>query len=273
MAVSAFSPPDSSWTLCSRLPGGCAMISIPLSSGSFSSSSVRPARPPPNSVLKVSWKLRLMAENASAKRCRVVSSIRLIASAVWAIESTRSLRCVVRNPCRVFELVELLDRHHVDGAQPIDLRAQSRNRFLGAKGLLLSSENRGAWSRQIARIVNRDVTCAVAGSDAQAGVAALVRSILRIVDTKTASIRRGAPLALHLLHFDHDLVQRRLNRVDARIGQMREVPLSGRARDVELGHDGTDRIERCPGVLQDGLLLVGRGSPGRRRLRRLSRTS
>jgi hypothetical protein len=31
-----------------------AMISMPLSSGSFSSSSVRPARPPPNSVLNVS---------------------------------------------------------------------------------------------------------------------------------------------------------------------------------------------------------------------------
>src|SRR5262249_39987205 len=64
IAVSAFSPPDRSWTLCSRLPGGCAMISMPLSSGSLSSSSVRPARPPPKSVLKVCWKLRLIAANA-----------------------------------------------------------------------------------------------------------------------------------------------------------------------------------------------------------------
>src|SRR5687768_18098113 len=34
MAVSAFSPPDSSITLCNRLPGGCATMSMPLSSGS-----------------------------------------------------------------------------------------------------------------------------------------------------------------------------------------------------------------------------------------------
>ena len=58
IAVSAFSPPDSSCTLCSRLPGGCAMMSMPLSSGSLSSSSVRPARPPPNSVVNVCSKLR-----------------------------------------------------------------------------------------------------------------------------------------------------------------------------------------------------------------------
>ena len=77
------------------------MISMPLSSGSFSSSSVSPARPPPNSVLKVCWKLWLIAANASVKRCFVVSSMRLIASVVCAIESTRSLRCVVRNAWRV----------------------------------------------------------------------------------------------------------------------------------------------------------------------------
>jgi hypothetical protein len=31
IAVSAFSPPDSSCTFCSRLPGGCATMSMPLS--------------------------------------------------------------------------------------------------------------------------------------------------------------------------------------------------------------------------------------------------
>ena len=53
IAVSAFSPPESSCTLCSRLPGGCAMTSMPLSSGFVSSMSASPARPPPNSVLNV----------------------------------------------------------------------------------------------------------------------------------------------------------------------------------------------------------------------------
>src|SRR5436189_13422 len=71
------------------------MISMPLSSGSFWSSSARPARPPPNSVLKVCWKLWLMAANASTKRWRVVSSMRLIASLVCAIDSTRSFRVVI----------------------------------------------------------------------------------------------------------------------------------------------------------------------------------
>ena len=44
IAVSAFSPPDSSCTLWRRLPGGWAMMSMPLSSASLSSSSIRPAR-------------------------------------------------------------------------------------------------------------------------------------------------------------------------------------------------------------------------------------
>src|SRR6185436_9786343 len=101
MAVSAFSPPESSCTLCSRLPGGDATISMPLSSGSFSSRRVSPARPPPKSVLKVTWKFSWMAVNASRNRLLVVSSIRLIASDVWAIDSTRSFRCVVRNVWRV----------------------------------------------------------------------------------------------------------------------------------------------------------------------------
>ena len=96
MAASAFSPPDNSMTLCNRLPGGWATMSMPLSSGSFSSSSVMPALPPPNRVEKVSWKLALIAVKASRNRAWVVSSILLIASLVCAIDSTRSRRCVDR---------------------------------------------------------------------------------------------------------------------------------------------------------------------------------
>ena len=77
-----------------------------------------PARPPPKSVWNVSSKLRWMTVNASLKRSRVVLSMRLIASPVWAIESTRSLRCAGQERVALLELVELLDGHHVDGAEP-----------------------------------------------------------------------------------------------------------------------------------------------------------
>ena len=43
IAVSAFSPPESSSTFCSRLPGGWAMMSMPLSRTSSSSSRRQPA--------------------------------------------------------------------------------------------------------------------------------------------------------------------------------------------------------------------------------------
>jgi len=44
-AVMARSPPLSNETLCSCLPGGLALISIPQLSGSFSSSNDKSARP------------------------------------------------------------------------------------------------------------------------------------------------------------------------------------------------------------------------------------
>ena len=101
MAVSAFSPPDSSCTLWRRLPGGDATTSMPLSSTSVSSSSARLARPPPKRVLNVPWKFSLITANASRNRCLLVSSIFLIVSPVDWIESTRSFRCVVRKVWRV----------------------------------------------------------------------------------------------------------------------------------------------------------------------------
>ena len=76
------------------------MMSMPLSSASLSSSSTRPALPPPKSVVKVPSKFWLMIVNASWKRSRVVLSILRIASLVAAIESTRSLRCAVRKVWR-----------------------------------------------------------------------------------------------------------------------------------------------------------------------------
>ena len=74
----------------------------------------------------------MIAANASRKRSLVVLSMRLIASLVGAIESTRSLRCVVRKVWRGLELVELLDGHHVHGAEAIDLRLAGRRSLVGA---------------------------------------------------------------------------------------------------------------------------------------------
>src|SRR5580698_581096 len=52
-AVSAFSPPESSSTLCKRLPGGDATTSMPLSAEFSSSVSFIKAWPPPKSFLEV----------------------------------------------------------------------------------------------------------------------------------------------------------------------------------------------------------------------------
>jgi hypothetical protein len=49
-AVSAFSPPESRFTFCRRLPGGCAWISMPPSSTSSPSVSESWARPPRKST-------------------------------------------------------------------------------------------------------------------------------------------------------------------------------------------------------------------------------
>ena len=92
-------------------------MSMPLSSGSFSSSSVRPARPPPNSVLNVTWKFAWIAVNASVKRAFVVSSMRVIASRRLRdrVDQVAALRG--QEHVALLELVELLDGHHVHRAR------------------------------------------------------------------------------------------------------------------------------------------------------------
>ena len=64
-AVSAFSPPESSSTLCRRLPGGEATTSMPLSAEFSSSVSFMKAWPPPNNFLNVAWKFSLILVKAS----------------------------------------------------------------------------------------------------------------------------------------------------------------------------------------------------------------
>ena len=67
-AVSACSPPDKSVSDCSFLPGGCANISSPASSGSSLSINARCAWPPLNSVAKSRRKCPSTASNAASKR-------------------------------------------------------------------------------------------------------------------------------------------------------------------------------------------------------------
>ena len=90
------------------------MMSMPLSSASLSSSSTRPARPPPNSVVKVSSKFWLMTVNASLEalaRRLVDLPDRLVGRGdrIDEILALRGQEGVAR-----FEVVELIDRHHVD---------------------------------------------------------------------------------------------------------------------------------------------------------------
>ena len=177
IAVSAFSPPESSCTLCSRLPGGDATMSMPLSSGSFSSSSVRPARPPPNSVLNISWKLLLIAANASRKRA--------LRRLVDALDRLAGLRRSNRpGPCAAWsgtvarlELVELLDRHHVDRAEPIDLR-------LAGSAMRLFGGHAGAARRRPRRRIGRS---GVGVGD----LAILVPLSVRFLGREGARVRHG----------------------------------------------------------------------------------
>ena len=82
------------------------------------------AWPPPNSVLKVPWKFSRMAENASRKRCLLVSSIFLdgVAGRCDRIGQVLALRRQELMAC--IQLVELIDGHHIDRSEPIDFLSQ-----------------------------------------------------------------------------------------------------------------------------------------------------
>ena len=173
-------------------------MSMPLSSGSFSSSSVRPARPPPNSVLNVSWKFWLMAANASRNRAFVVSSMRLIASPVAAIESTRSLRCVVRNTWRVSSSSNCSMAIMFTGPSRSILSRERGDGFFGGEARATapaSSSRRCRIARSRRRPARSPSSPLSSGSSA-----AIARGIRH---------RRAVPL--HLLDFGEHLVERGLH--------------------------------------------------------------
>ena len=201
------------------------MISMPLSSGSFSSSSVRPARPPPNSVLKVSWKLWLIAANASAKRWRVVSSIRLIASLVCAIESTRSLRCVVRNAWRVSSSSNCSIAIMLTGPRRSILRAQRGDRFFGAQRALLGGRRPPRRPSPVGRPARR------------------ASSLVGLLGADDARRRASTlPSRSSSLDLDDDLVERGLTASTQVCARCDEVAFGGGAGDVELGRRRRESI-------------------------------
>ena len=159
-----------------------------------------------------------MAVNASRKRTFVVSSMRLIASVVCAIESIRSLRCVVRKTWRVSSSSNcsiaimltgpsrsiLSLRRSIASSAVIDARRAVRRRRAAPARLPPASTSPSSAS----------------GSGSSAAIAAA----------------SGVGLAglLHLLDVDQHLVERALHGVDAGLRQVAEVAFGGGPRHLEL---------------------------------------
>ncbi len=187
-------------------------MSIPLSSGSFSSSSDSPAWPPPNSVLKVCWKLACTAVNASLKRAAVVSSIRAIASVVWAIDSTRSLRCVVRNTWRVSSSSNCSIAIMFTGPSRSIF---SFSRTIASSAVIEPPSEGGCRAR--GGSASAPSTCIAPSPSSAFGVG------IRLVVGQRSRIRNRLPGLLQFLHFRQHRVERQLQRVHAGLGHVAEV--------------------------------------------------
>ena len=181
-----------------------------------------------------------MAVNASAKRCRVVSSMRLIASFVWAIESTRSLRWRRQERVACLELVELLDGHHVDRARA------DRSSPAARRWPLLRSSPRCSASL-------------TAGSTAAPHPrAAILVPHPRIVGaTRRARPASRRPAAPSRSTSSTHVVEGRLHGFEARLRQMRQFAFRRRAGHIQLAHGRADRRRALPRLLQDVLELDG----------------
>ena len=227
------------------------MISMPLSSGSFSSSSVRPARPPPNSVLNVSWKLRLIAANASAKRCRVVSSMRLIASLVCAIESTRSLRCVVRNAWRVSSSSNC----------SIAIMLTGPSRSILPRSAAIASSGREAGRRLAHAGLSHGGGLAIERrrEDVVRLVLCLVGRLLGLLRRDCACVGHGGAVAFELFHFGEHVVERRLHHFQALRGKVVQIAFRCRAQHLELRGLGSHRVEHAAGLADVRLLRIAFG--------------
>ena len=130
-AASAFSPPESSRTFCSRLPGGEHTISMPLSAMfSWSVSRISPV-PPPNSVWNPTRKLALMASKASENfwRRNQVDFLNRLLGVADGIDQVLALGA--QEIVALLRLLILLHGGGVDRAQPFDTAAHLVGRLLG----------------------------------------------------------------------------------------------------------------------------------------------
>jgi len=142
-----------------------------------------------------------------------------------------------------FELVELLDRHHVDGPQPIDLGSQPGDRLLGAQRTLGRCHDGGVDVDRIGRIL-------------VAGFAVGLARLDLVVRADDARVRRCPALALELFHFRNDVVDRRLNALDACGSEMREPAFGCRSRDVEFSNRAANGLK--PGAAGGAEIKVSR---------------
>ena len=157
----------------------------------------------------------------------------------------------------LFELVELLDRHHVDRAEPLDLPLQLRDRFLGR----VRAAGAGGSSASAARRRRPRVSALLA--------------LHRLVDRGERVFRRGlAGLAAAVWrHFRGDVVERHLQRFVARGGEMAEIGFRGRARHLEAAwlRPAPRRAHRAPRARR--ARCPGTPAAARRRGRRTPPTS
>ena len=98
IAVSDFSPPDICIMFCNFFPGGCAMIRMPHSKISSSSTSSSVPFPPPKSSLNTLSNSRWISANFSINCLRIpVSSSSIIPTKVFSA-SIRSSCCPFKKP-------------------------------------------------------------------------------------------------------------------------------------------------------------------------------
>ena len=169
-----------------------------------------------------------MAVNASVKRCRVVSSIRLMASLVCVMESRRSLRWVVRKPWRVSSSSNC--------SIAIMFTGPSRSIFARSSAIASSALSvRSSAAHRLRGGVASSAACRRDGATA-ASPASIHRRPRRPNRRPRESAHpvRSLPSRSSADDFLEDVVERRLHRVDARLGKVRQVALGRGPRDVEL---------------------------------------
>ena len=153
-----------------------------------------------------------------------------MASPVCAIESSRSLRCVVRNVWRVSSSSNCSIAIMLTGAEPVDLLLEVGDDLLG---------RRAAPTRRTAS----------APSGALGGRAALrlVFVARRARRLRPAACRRDELAGLvHAGDLGDDLVERRADRFDASGAEVVQIGAGGRARDLGLHHVAAHAFEVLP---------------------------